>query len=71
MSGVRGRGERSDREGVWGMEVEVTISAAHSSPSPFFVPPFQAPLHTPVQKDRFGILTEKYRIPLPMFPGES
>lgn len=33
MSGGRGRGERSDREGVWGMEVEVAISAAHSSTS--------------------------------------
>ncbi|KAK6493315.1 electron transfer flavoprotein-ubiquinone oxidoreductase [Huso huso] len=28
-----------------------------------------APLHTPVTEDRFGILTEKYRIPVPILPG--
>ncbi|MEE6461148.1 hypothetical protein FKM82_001204 [Ascaphus truei] len=28
-----------------------------------------APLHTPVTGDRFGILTEKYRIPVPILPG--
>lgn len=28
-----------------------------------------APLHTPVTADKFGLLTEKMRIPLPIFPG--
>ncbi|XP_003822584.1 electron transfer flavoprotein-ubiquinone oxidoreductase, mitochondrial isoform X1 [Pan paniscus] len=28
-----------------------------------------APLNTPVTEDRFGILTEKYRIPVPILPG--
>ncbi|XP_023592377.1 electron transfer flavoprotein-ubiquinone oxidoreductase, mitochondrial isoform X2 [Trichechus manatus latirostris] len=28
-----------------------------------------APLKTPVTEDRFGILTEKYRIPVPILPG--
>uniref|UniRef100_A0A4W4G4E0 Electron transfer flavoprotein-ubiquinone oxidoreductase n=1 Tax=Electrophorus electricus TaxID=8005 RepID=A0A4W4G4E0_ELEEL len=28
-----------------------------------------APLNTPVMEDRFAILTEKYRIPVPMLPG--
>ncbi|XP_078719208.1 electron transfer flavoprotein-ubiquinone oxidoreductase, mitochondrial [Lampetra fluviatilis] len=28
-----------------------------------------APLHTPVTKDRFGILTQKHRIPVPILPG--
>lgn len=28
-----------------------------------------APLHTPVQKDRFWILTEKRRFPVPVLPG--
>ncbi|RXM96185.1 Electron transfer flavoprotein-ubiquinone oxidoreductase, mitochondrial [Acipenser ruthenus] len=28
-----------------------------------------APLHTPVTEDKFGILTEKYRIPVPILPG--
>uniref|UniRef100_A0A667ZYM7 Electron transfer flavoprotein-ubiquinone oxidoreductase n=1 Tax=Myripristis murdjan TaxID=586833 RepID=A0A667ZYM7_9TELE len=28
-----------------------------------------APLHTPVTEDVFSILTEKYRIPVPMLPG--
>uniref|UniRef100_UPI00398EF745 electron transfer flavoprotein-ubiquinone oxidoreductase, mitochondrial n=1 Tax=Pristiophorus japonicus TaxID=55135 RepID=UPI00398EF745 len=28
-----------------------------------------APLHTPVKEDVFGILTEKYRIPIPLLPG--
>ncbi|XP_076877810.1 electron transfer flavoprotein-ubiquinone oxidoreductase, mitochondrial isoform X2 [Brachyhypopomus gauderio] len=28
-----------------------------------------APLNTPVTEDRFAILTEKYRIPVPIFPG--
>lgn len=28
-----------------------------------------APLHTPVTGDRFALLTEKHRIPLPIFPG--
>jgi len=28
-----------------------------------------APLHTPVTADKFAILTEKYRIPVPIFPG--
>ena len=31
MSGGGGRGERSDRECVWGMEVEVAISADSST----------------------------------------
>ena len=28
-----------------------------------------APLHTPVTKDRFGFLTEKARLPVPIFKG--
>ena len=32
---------------------------------------FQAPLNTPVTEDRFGILTEKYRIPVPVLPGKE
>uniref|UniRef100_A0A8C9FLF0 Electron transfer flavoprotein-ubiquinone oxidoreductase n=1 Tax=Pavo cristatus TaxID=9049 RepID=A0A8C9FLF0_PAVCR len=28
-----------------------------------------APLHTPVTEDKFGILTKKYRIPVPILPG--
>ncbi|XP_059500785.1 electron transfer flavoprotein-ubiquinone oxidoreductase, mitochondrial isoform X3 [Stegostoma tigrinum] len=28
-----------------------------------------APLHTPVKEDAFSILTEKYRIPVPLLPG--
>lgn len=32
---------------------------------------FQAPLNTPVTEDRFGILTEKYRIPVPILPGKE
>ena len=28
-----------------------------------------APLTTPVTKDRFGFLTEKSRIPIPILPG--
>ncbi|XP_077983828.1 electron transfer flavoprotein-ubiquinone oxidoreductase, mitochondrial-like [Glandiceps talaboti] len=28
-----------------------------------------APLHTPVKEDKFGLLTEKRRIPIPMLPG--
>jgi len=28
-----------------------------------------APLDNPVKKDSFGFLTQKYRIPIPMFPG--
>lgn len=31
---------------------------------------FQAPLNTPVTEDVFSILTEKYRIPVPMLPGK-
>ena len=35
-------------------------------------PPSQAPLHTPVTKDRFGILTKNGRIPVPTkLPGWS
>ena len=30
---------------------------------------YQAPLHTPVATDRFAILTEKRRIPVPLLPG--
>ena len=30
---------------------------------------FQAPLNTPVTTDKFAILTEKGRIPLPILPG--
>lgn len=29
-----------------------------------------APLNTPVTTDRFGILTETSRIPVPILPGE-
>jgi electron-transferring-flavoprotein dehydrogenase len=28
-----------------------------------------APLHTPVTEDKFALLTEKHRVPLPIFPG--
>lgn len=31
---------------------------------------FQAPLNTQVTEDRFAILTEKYRIPVPILPGK-
>ena len=29
----------------------------------------QAPLHTPVTKDKFGVLTKNRRIPVPILPG--
>ena len=29
----------------------------------------QAPLHTPVTKDKFSILTKNRRIPVPILPG--
>ena len=29
-----------------------------------------APLHTPVTVDKFALLTEKHRIPLPILPGK-
>ena len=29
----------------------------------------KAPLHTPVTGDRFAVLTEKRRIPVPLLPG--
>ena len=32
-------------------------------------PLLQAPLHTPVKKDSFAVLTEKSRIPIPLVPG--
>jgi electron-transferring-flavoprotein dehydrogenase len=30
---------------------------------------FKAPLHNPVKKDRFYFLTEKSKIPIPIFKG--
>lgn len=36
---------------------------------PFVLSP-QAPLNTPVTEDVFSILTEKYRIPVPILPGK-
>lgn len=35
-----------------------------------FVLSLQAPLNTPVTEDVFSILTEKYRIPVPILPGK-
>lgn len=29
------------------------------------------PLKTPVKGDKFALLTEKYRIPIPMFKGKA
>ena len=31
----------------------------------------QAPLNTPVTEDKFAILTEKGRIPVPILPGKQ